>query len=266
MAINAKDVMALRQRTGLGMMDCKAALAETDGDTDAAIELLRKKLKGQMDDRADRASGEGLIAVAQSADALAMLELNCETDFVARTDQFIEVGQKLAELALQAGDGDITPDDAMSKLVDDLRISTRENVQYCRGAKISGATLGHYVHHNRKVGVVLTAEGELDADLLTGLCQHVAAHVPTPMAVDEAGLDPQLVEKQKADAIAEAEATGKPAQIAEKIATGKLKKWVDEHTLLGQKYVKDPAGKQTVKSVVPSTATVTTFTRYAVGA
>ncbi len=266
MAISAKDVMALRQRTGLGMMECKGALQETDGDAEAAIELLRKKLKGKMDERADRAAAEGAVAVAEGDDSIAIVELNTETDFTARNEGFIAATQQCAELALQCDDGAVeSATDPIKEVVDNQRITTKENISFRRGFKMSGQTLGSYVHHNRKVGVIIKVEGEADDELLTGLCQHIAAAVPTPIAVDEAGLPADEVEKHRNEAIEEAEATGKPREIAEKIAIGKLRKWVDENTLLGQQYVKEMESKKQVKDVLPKGTKVLDFVRFAVG-
>jgi elongation factor Ts len=269
MAISAKDVMALRQRTGLGMMDCKNALNESGGDMEAAIESLRKKLKGKMDERSDRAAAEGLVAVAKAADnsALAMIELNCETDFVSRGDDFINATKKIAQMVLDSdvqGDAPATPE--ITAIIDDMRIKIQENISYARGVRLTGAKLGSYVHHNGKLGVAIVGEGDLSEDLLTGLCQHVAASVPTPLAVDEAGLAAEDVAKVKAEAVAEAQASGKPAEIAEKMATGKLRKWVDEQTLLGQVYVRELESKTKVKDALPAGAKVIRFVRYAVGA
>ena len=265
MAISAKDVMSLRQRTGLGMMQCKQALSEATGDVDAAIELLRKKLKGKMDERSDRQSSEGAIAVARTTGAFALIELTCETDFVARTDRFVEVAARIAELALEGGDGEVASDDAINALVDELRITTQENVTYRRGTKVSGEALGSYVHHNRKIGVVVEGEGDLSDELLTGICQHIAAAVPTPMSVEEATLPSEELQKQKQVALDEATATGKPPAIAEKIAAGKLRKWVDEHTLMGQIYLREMESKKAVREFLPKDAAIRSFVRYGLG-
>lgn len=269
MAVTAKDVMSLRQRTGLGMMECKQALAESDGDMDAAIDLLRKKLKGKMEERSDRAAAEGVVAIAAKEDAAAIVELNTETDFVARGEAFNEAAQKIAQLALEAPqEGDLPADDKINQIIDEVRITSKENASYKRGAKLvarEGEKIGQYLHHNNQVGVLVKVAGEAEEDLLTGLCQHIAGHVPTPLAVDESGLAPDAVEKQKAAAVQEAEATGKPPEIAEKIATGKLKKWIDDNTLLGQSYVRDMSGKTTVGDALPKGTTVTTFVRYQIG-
>ncbi len=266
MAISAKDVMALRQRTGLGMMECKKALTETDGDMDAAVEVLRKKLKGKMDERSDRAAAEGLVATAAGDGAIVIIEVRCETDFVARNDDFAQAVQKMADIALTCDEGEVTANDAITAIVDDLRISTKENISFARGTKLTGTKLGSYVHHNGAVGAIVTGEGDLSDDLLTGICQHVVAHVPIPAAVDEAGLPADAIEKVKAEAVAEAEASGKPAEIAEKMATGKLNKWIGENTLLGQVYVREMEAKTKVGDALPEGGKINTFVRFAVGA
>jgi len=266
MAIAAKDVMGLRQKTGLGMMECKQALQETDGDVEAAVELLRKKLKGKMDERSERAAAEGVVQVAKRDGEAAIIELNSETDFAARNESFQEAADKLAELALEAGrDGPVEPGDAMNQVVENLRITIKENISYRRGEKLSGEKIGSYVHHNGQVGVILAASGPIDEELLTGVCQHIAANVPTPLAVDEAGLPQDLKDKALAEAKEEAVASGKPEEIADKIAKGKYSKWVSDHTLLGQQYVKDMEGKATIGEKLAEGATLHSFVRYAVG-
>src|SRR5688500_17084724 len=128
MVISAKDVMALRQQTGMGMMECKAALNESNGDVSAAIEILRKAAKGKMDLRTDRAAAEGALAVARSADgkSVALVELNTETDFVARNDAFIAAADKIAQHALKGAAGEIAADGTIQQVIDEIRITTKE--------------------------------------------------------------------------------------------------------------------------------------------
>lgn len=264
MAVSAKDVMQLRQKTGLGMMECKKALEETHGDADAAIQLLRERLGKKMEERADRSAAEGVIAAAVDAGAAAMVELNTETDFTARNEAFVEAGDKVAQIALAKSDGPVEADDQINQVIEHIRITTKENASYRRGVRLSGEKVGLYVHHNRQIGVIVAAEGDVDDATLTGVCQHIAAHVPTPLAVDEAGLP----EDQKAQALEQAKQeaidSGKPENIAEKIAQGKYDKWVAENTLLGQQYVKDMEGKSTVGDQLKG-GKITDFARYVVG-
>jgi elongation factor Ts len=265
MAITAKDVAGLRERTGVGMMECKKALEETGGDLEAAIDLLRKRLKGKMDERAGRPAGEGAIAIATRGPAGVMIELRSETDFTARNDIFLNAAQRVAELALEGPEGEVKSTPQMQSIIDDVRMKTKENVSLARGVKLSGGVVAGYQHHNRQLGALVQGEGALPAELLSGLCQHVVASVPTPMAVDESGLPADQHAKQKELAVEEAEASGKPREIAEKMAVGKVKKWVDEHTLLGQIYLRELDKKKPVRDYVPKGAKLTRFVRYAVG-
>ncbi|MEC8320204.1 MAG: translation elongation factor Ts [Planctomycetota bacterium] len=261
--VNAKDVMALRRKTGLGMMDCKKALIEAGGDAAAAEEALREKLKGKMDTRTDRAAGEGCIAIAIDGDRGSILEMRAETDFTARNESFREMAQAIATASLDRADGDIALDDAQTKQLDDVRITTGENISMARGTKMSGGGFGRYIHHDSKLGVLLQFEGDLPEDIATGICQHVAAHVPTPMAVDQTGLPAELVSLKMAEAKAEAENSGKPAEIAEKIAEGKVRKFYEEVTLLGQKFVRDETKK--INDLLPEGTKLVAFKRLQVG-
>ena len=262
--VHAKDVMALRQKTGLGMMDCKKALIEAGGDAAVAEEALREKLKGKMDTRADRAAGEGCITIVIDGDKAVILEMRAETDFTARNDSFRDMSATIAAAAIKGGDGDIELGDAERKLLDDVRITTGENLSMARGVKLSGGSFGSYLHHDSKLGVLLQFEGDVPEDVATGICQHVAAHVPTPIAVDQTGLPPELVALKMGEAKAEAENSGKPPEIAEKIAQGKIRKFYEEVTLLGQKFVRDET-KQ-IKELLPAGTTLKAFVRYQVGA
>ena len=265
MAISAKEVMRLRQRTSVGMMQCKEALVQTDGDFEAAIEVLRKKLKGKMDDRTDRQAPEGVVAVARSNGAIAMVQLACETDFVARNETFAQAAGQIAQLVLDGADGPVTSSGPIDRIVDNLRITIQENIVFKEGVKLTGDTLGSYVHHNHKIGVVVAAEGDLPDDLLKGICQHIAAAVPVPLTVDEASLPADLKHQQELAAVEEAKATGKPQQISEKIAVGKLRKWVDEHTLMGQIYLRELDAKKPVRDFLPKGASIRKFVRYQLG-
>jgi len=263
--ISAKDVMSLRQRTGLGMMECKKALTETEGDFDAAVDLLRQQLKGKMDERADREAAEGAVATAVKDGAAAIVQLQSETDFAAKNESFLEAAKKIAEMALDAPDGEVSANEAMNELIDNLRITIKENISLARGHKLSGEKAGAYVHHNYQIGVVLAGSGDLSDELFTGICQHIAAATPTPMAIDESGLPAEELEKHRAAAVEEAQASGKPPEIAEKIAAGKLKKWIDEHTLLGQIYLREMDQKKPVRDYLPKGAALEQFVRYRLG-
>ena len=262
--ISAKDVMALRKKTGLGMMDCKKALIEHNGDAAAAEAALREKMKGKMDTRTDRAAGEGRIVILTDGEKATILEFRAETDFTARNDAFVEMTQELAEMSLEQGDGDVQFTDEMKVKLDEVRITTGENISMARGTRITGGNFASYIHHDNKLGVLLQIQGELDAEVATGICQHIAAHVPTPMAIDRDGVPSDLVAVKMNEAKAEAENSGKPPEIAEKIAEGKMRKFFEEVTLLGQKYVKDDT--KSVSGLIPSGVTLSEFIRIQLGA
>jgi len=267
MAISAKDVMALRKKSGLGMMECKEALEETGGDLQAAEDMLRQKGLAKMDGRTDRASAEGRIASAISSDGSkgSIIEVNTETDFTAGNDQFKSMAQNLADMALSQEPGDVSKSDAMQKTIDEVRLTTKENVQFGRGAVAGGAgrKVGAYVHHNGKVGAIVEVEGDAPADLLRDICMHVVSIVPTPIGIVDADVPAELVAKEREVAKAQAIESGKPENIAEKMVEGKVRKFFEENTLLKQKFVKDE--KKIIKDILPKGATITKFVRYQLG-
>ncbi|MHC4082668.1 MAG: translation elongation factor Ts [Planctomycetota bacterium] len=265
-SFTAKDVMALRQKTGLGMMDCKKALTECNGSMEAAEEWLRHQLKGKMDARTERPAAEGRIAISIEGDQAAIIEVRAETDFTARNEQFQAMVSELAGMALSRSAGAVQADDAMTARVDDVRISTGENISFARGEKLEGGGFGGYVHHDGKRAALVQIEGTADEDLLRGICQHIVAHVPPPLGVTEQDVPADAMDKVRAEAQQEAAESGKPAEIVEKIAEGKVRKYLQQNTLLNQMYVKDPAGKTPVKKVLPKDVTVKRFVRYTVGA
>ncbi len=268
--ISPKDVMSLRNRTGLPMMACKKALAEAGGDVDAAEELMRKQLKGKMDKRVDRAAGEGRIAIAANPDsgAAAIVELRAETDFTAKNEKFIEAAQKIAEAALNThGAGEVTIEGDAVALVDDLRITTGENISVARAHKLLGETgttaFGQYVHHDGKVGVLIQAEGSINDDTLRKICMHVTAAVPRPLAINPDQVPEDVVEKERKFRIEQAVESGKPQEIAEKMVEGGMRKFFSEVALMQQPFVMDPS--KTIADIVGPDATIIAFLRWEVG-
>ncbi len=264
-SFTAKDVMALRAKTGLGMMDCKKALTEKNGDMATAETWLRQKLKGKMEGRTDRMTGQGRIGVRIDGAAAAIVEILTETDFTARNEEFVAMVEDIVGQVFNRSAGTVEPDEAITTRIDDVRIKTGENVNFARGEKLEGGAFGKYLHHDGKRAAIVQIEGSADDDLLTGICQHIVAHVPTPVAVDESGVDADLLEKIRSEAKQEATDSGKPAEIVEKIAEGKVRKYLQVNTLVNQMYVKDPSGKTTVKSLLPDGVKITRFLRYTVG-
>ena len=267
MAISAKDVMALRQRTGLGMMECKQALEEVGGDIEKASDLMRKRGLAKMDSRAERTSAEGRITAVVSDDASkgAIVEVNTETDFTASNDAFIKMSHAVAEEALKQNPGAATKNDAIQNLIDEVRLTTKENVQFARGQILGGpgATVGHYVHFTGKIGVLVELQGKADDELLKQLCMHISAVSPVPLAVTEDQVPEDVVAKEREIAKAQAIESGKPEQIAEKMVEGKIRKFYDEVVLLRQPFIIDD--KKQIKDLLPNGTTIKSFVRYQVG-
>jgi elongation factor Ts len=261
MSFTAKDVMGLRQKTGLGMMDCKKALTETGGDPTAAEEWLRETKKGKMDTRTERTTGEGKICVTSKDCCAVIVEVRTETDFTARNENFVEAVEKIAALALTSDDGDVSACDEMTKLVDDLRITTGENANFARGHKYSGGNFGEYIHHDGKRACLLQYEGDIDDATVKGICQHIVFH--DPMGISAEDVPAEKIEQIRAAAIQEAKDTGKNDEIAEKMSEGKVRKHLQENTLLAQKYVLDES--KMIQDLLGDGATITAFTRYTLG-
>jgi elongation factor Ts len=267
MELNAKDVMKLRDRTGLPMMACKAALIETKGNFDAAEELLRKQLKGKMDTKTDRAAGEGRIAIAQTREAAAIVELRAETDFTAKNEKFVNGAKKVAELAINEHAGDVPASAAMKAVVDDLRISTGENISYPRGHKLiqdpgSGA-FGSYVHHDGKTGVLVQATGSINDETLRQICMHITAAVPRPAGISAKDIPQHVLDKERNFRISQAMESGKPKEIAEKMVEGGMRKFFEEVALLEQPFVMDPTKK--IKDLLGKDVSIVAFLRWQVG-
>jgi len=261
MSFTPKDVMTLREKTGLGMMDCKKALNETSGDPIAAEEWLRETKKGKMDTRTERATGEGKISIAYGDGCAVIVEVRTETDFTSRNENFIEAVEEIASLAVQLANGNINANEEITALVDNLRITTGENANFARGFKYSGSNYGQYIHHDGKRACLLQFEGELDDATVKGICQHIVFHDPMGISADD--VPAEKIEQIRADAIQEAKDAGKNEEIAEKMSDGKVRKHLQENTLLAQKYVLDES--KTVQDLLPEGTTITAFTRYTLG-
>ena len=265
--ISAADVMRLRNQTGLSMMECKKALTEAGGDMAKAEDILRKNMKGKMDTKTDRAAGEGRIGIAVTPDAAAIVELRAETDFTAKNEQFVRATDRVAQAALAASSGSVSAAPDITKAVDELRISTGENISFARGHKVSGAqgktVFGAYVHHDGKKGALIVAEGDVSDQTLKQIGMHVVAAVPTPKGVTANDIPADIVDRERRFRIDQAMESGKPKEIAEKMVEGGMRKFYEEVALLEQPYVMDPTKK--VKDVLGPKATITQFYRYQVG-
>jgi len=271
MAITAALVKELRERTGAGMMECKKALVETDGDIDAAIEAMRKSGLAKADKKAGRTAAEGLIAFKASDDGkqAVMVEVNCETDFVTKGDDFINFANSVAETALNEQPADIDAllaapiagGDSVADTTKALIAKVGENMNVRRFvSRHTDGVLGFYLHGGR-IGVLVELEGG-DETLARDIAMHIAAS--NPACVSEADVPAEMIEKEKAIFAAQAAESGKPPEIVEKMVGGRIKKYLKEVTLLGQPFVKDP--DQTVEQLVKSAgASVVGFDRLEVG-
>jgi elongation factor Ts len=278
MQITASMVKELRERTGSGMMECKKALQETDGDIDAAIENMRKYGMAKADKKSGRIAAEGRVVIEISEDgkSAAVVEVNCETDFVSGGDDFLSFVTAVAKTALNNKPADVA---ALSELNLD---GTSETVEEARKAKIakigenmqlrrfeiletSTGTFGSYSHGTR-MGVLVEMEfadkSASNDELIKDIAMHIAAS--NPLCVSEADVPADVLEKEKDILRAQALESGKPADIVEKMLTGRVRKYLAEITLLGQSFVKDP--DKTVETLLSDAgATVNKFVRYEVG-
>jgi elongation factor Ts len=253
--ISAELVKTLRERTGAGMMDCKRVLADAHGDMERAAELLRERGLAKAVKREGRATSEGAIAIAFAGGAGGMVEVGCETDFVARTDEFQRLAASLA--AVVAADARVDgPEALVAARVDGEVVSERvrgaiaklgENVVLKRVARLAvdgSGVVGGYVHAGGKLGVLValatTARGAGIESLARDLAMHVAAADPSPVAVERGQLPAKLLESERAIYRAQAEQEGKPAKVIDRIVDGKLNKFAADVCLVEQAFVKDP--------------------------
>jgi elongation factor Ts len=276
MSVTAEAVKALRERTGAGMMECKKALVEANGDLEAAAEAMRKSGLAKADKKAGRVAAEGVVVIERSADGLsaALVEINSETDFVARQPDFQGFAHDVAKLVLATKPADLeallTAKLASGKTVEETRreliARIGENIGVRRFEIVSGAApLATYLHGTR-IGTVVVIEGG-DATLGHDLAMHVAAINPQYLSADDVPAD--QVEKEReifvAQAATDPKLAGKPKDVLVKASEGKLRKFLGEITLLGQPFVKDD--KQTVAQVLKgANARVLRFVRFEVGA
>lgn len=274
--ITAALVKELRERTSSGMMECKRALQETGGDIEAAVELMRKAGQAKADKKASRIAAEGLIAIKQAVGAAAMVEINCETDFVTKNDDFRAFVDAVAETVVGSDLADLeallAAPMANGQSVEQNRreciAKIGENINVRRFARLASAgnVLGCYLHGTR-IGVLVELEGG-DADLAKDIAMHVAASRPLCISEDQVPADLIAKEKEIYAAQAEDEAKGKPAHVVEKvigkIVEGKLRKYLESVTLQGQPFVKDP--DQTVGQLLGARkARVVRFERFELG-
>lgn len=287
MSISAADVKKLRELTGVGMMDCKKALTETNGDIEAAVDWLRSKGLAKAAKKADRVAAEGLVGVALAGNKAAIVEINSETDFVARNEQFQSIVSNAAKLALEVN-GDVaalaeaqypgTGRTLQGELTEAIA-KIGENMTLRRSAvlEVSEGAIGSYVHSAiaegiGRIGILVGLESSGDKATLEALGKQIAMHIAAtnPLSLSADDLDPEAVERERAVFVEQAKESGKPDNIVEKMVEGRIRKFYQEVTLLEQTFVID--GENTVAQAVANAEKdagapikVTGFVRFALG-
>lgn len=285
--ITAALVKELRETSGAGMMDCKKALTETDGDLEAAVDWLRTKGLSAAAKKSGRVAAEGLVGLSVGGNAGAIVEINSETDFVARNEQFQGFVGTMAGLALaNEGDheavkasgypgGDRTVEEELTQLI--ATIGENMSIRRMTALMVENGVIGSYTHNAAaanlgKIGILVALESEGKTDVLEGLAKHLAMHVAAtnPQAVDVDSLDPALVERERSVQAEKARESGKPEEIIEKMLVGRMRKYFEEVVLLEQTSVVDP--DNTISQVLEAAAkeagaeiTIKGFVRYELG-
>jgi len=274
MAISAAMVKELRERTGAGMMDCKRMLTETNGDMDAAIDLMRKSGAAKADKKAGRIAAEGRVMISLSDDKKegAIVEVNCETDFVAKDENFVNFTNAVAAQCLADKPADVAAlsdlpldsGESIGETRENLVAKIGENIQVRRFELLTAADADaeiSYYQHGERIGVSVVLKGGDDA-LGKDIAMHIAAS--RPICVSESEVPAEVLEKEKEILVAQAQDSGKPMEIIEKMIQGRMRKYLAEVTLLGQPFVKD--ADQTVAQLLKAAgAEVVSFTRFEVG-
>lgn len=266
--ITAAMVKELRERTGSGMMECKKALTETNGDIEAAIDLMRKTGLAKADKKSDRAAAEGLLLVRQNDTRALILEVNCETDFVTKNEDFLKFANDAADIALnnnvttveqlaaEALNGS-TVDEVRKSLI--AKIGENMNVRRLTVLEATG-TIGAYVHGGR-IAALVDVEGG-DAELAKDVAMHITA--ANPICIDASEVSAELLDRERAIYSAQAAESGKPADIVEKMVEGRIRKYLEEVTLEGQAFIKDP-DTSVGKLLKSKSAKVKAFVRFELG-
>lgn len=272
MSIDASAVMELRRRTGAGMMECKKFLIATNGDMELAITEMRKAGQAKADKKADRIAAEGVVVIAQSADRkhAVILEVNSETDFAARDNNFVEFATKAAQTALNTSVADVAKL-SETNIVDgagtvemarqELVAKIGENIQLRRLVHVHGEGVVGCYSHGARIGVVVALKSG-DETLARSIAMHIAATKPVVISRDD--VSAELIANEREIFSAQARESGKPQEIIDKMVEGRISKFVDEVSLLGQMYVKDP-NKKISQVLKEESAEVQSFIRFEVG-
>jgi len=270
MEITASAVKELRERTGAGMMECKKALTQVGGDMDGAIEWLRKQGLAKSEKKATRVTAEGRLALAQAHGKAFIVELNCETDFVAKDENFVQFANEVAQSAANAGSADIeaikslplASGESVEEKRQTLIAKIGENIQIRRAVAMSGDVVGTYLHGSR-IGVAVALKGG-SVDLARGIAMHIAAMNPSYLDVSQ--IPQEIVAKEREIALEQSKDLNKPADVLEKMIQGKIRKTLGTQTLLGQEYAAADANGAMVEDVLKKAgASVVSYQRIVVG-
>ena len=275
MSVTAKQVQDLRKMSGAGMMDCKAALDENNADIDLAFQWLREKGIAKAHKKSTRDANEGLVSIMSNDDGTAIVEINSETDFVSRNNDFHTLVKNITKLILNSKNDFESVKDQISNLINEAIGVIGENIVFKRSNYIEGNTYS-YVHNSLgenlgKIGVILTFKTEASDDLKDygkNICMHIAA--TSPKSLDEKSLDSDIIETERNIIKEQLKETGKPDDIVEKMLDGKMNKFFEEVVLLNQKYVIDPSLTiskllDNISSEIGTKVTINSFTRYELG-
>lgn len=263
--ISASQVKELREKTGLGLMDCKRALEESDGDLDLAVEELRKTSGIKANKKSNRSAADGLIGIKSNQGKSFMVEINCETDFVARDDSFNAFMHEVLGIVSSSGDKSLEVlleegiEDKREKLVQKLG----ENIVVRRitSSQDNADSSGFYLHSNNKIGSIVSLKGGTE-EIAKDIAMHVAATDPMAISPDE--IPQEVIDKEREIYKAQSQESGKPEDIVEKMIEGKIKKFLSEESLTEQDFIKDPGIK--IKDILKeSNASIIEFTRFEVG-
>ncbi|MCH7821917.1 MAG: elongation factor Ts [Proteobacteria bacterium] len=269
MSISPSMVKELREHTGAGMMDCKRALVETDGDLDAAVEVLRKSGQAKADKKASRIAADGRIVVVHDGNRAVIVEVNSETDFVAKDENFVAFVEAVAAAALASGTTDVEAF-AHERLADgrsveeartELVAKIGENISVRRIASVIADGIISSYTHNARIAAVVALDGG-DEALGRDIAMHVAAS--NPMCIDESGVPAETLESERRILTEQAQDSGKPPEIIEKMIAGRINKFLKQITLLGQPFVKD-SDISVAKLLSDADASVAAFVRFEVG-
>lgn len=274
MAISAQAVKELRERTGAGMMDCKRALEETNGDMEKAIDLLRERGIAKAAKKSGRIAAEGLTAIAVSGNVAAIVEVNCETDFVAKNPEFQTLVKDIAEHVVSERPASVEAaleqpfkgaGETLGHVINEKIATIGENITFRRfsiSEKTDSGVFGSYLHMGGKIGVLVTLEGTQDETLARDLGMHAAAANPRFANRDE--VSQEEIDREREVLKNQALAEGKPANIVEKMVEGRLSKFFEEYVLVEQPFVKDP-DKKVSALLKEAGATLKEFARFQVG-